>query len=799
MKDFNFKIQRFANVIHGNSDQNKITNSDNNTQIYGLAGNDTLESTNKKNFILIGGSGNDVLSITGGNGTLNGGAGADSFYLNYSASNTLSAVIEDIDPDLDKIFINYNGSGTPKINYGTVGKDIVLTDDEGYLNVTLKGYREANDYFDGNANENVWEIFKLVNQERENQGLNQLTLSQGLMDATAIRAVEIKTVYGHTRPDGTSFSTAVQKPYVGLGENCYSSPKTPEAAMEGWMNSTGHRANILLSDYTKIGVGYHYDSNSTWKYHWVQIFAFYYNNYETLTESQLLNTKINLSVNNVKKSDSTLGKIATVKFTTLSGTSGNDLLINGKWYGEIGEKNISISGGAGNDTISSSGSNSVLDGGNGADLIYNGYYYYDNGWEGFLESSYNNDYDDENGSSKVTISGGKGDDEIYNLGQKTIYKYNSGDGNDTVYGYGNNDTIQIFDGNYTKSVSGNNVILKVGSGSITLVDAKDKTLHIKNITFPTGISLKNSVLTAEKNFTGNKINLNDYPNATAADASALSQAVSIKGSSAADSIKGGKNADTLNGGKGKDSIFGGSGNDKIYGEDGNDLLHGDSGKDTLYGGAGNDIFYGGSGNDVLYGDAGSDNLHGGKGNDILYGGDGNDTLKGEDGKDTLYGGAGADKLYGGSGNDKLYGDAGNDTLYGGSGNDTLTGGGGKDVFVYEGGNDIITDYTTGDKIKLSSGKISKKTYKGKDIIFKTGNGTLTVKNGKGKKISVTDSNNKIKTYSKTADLFDDDNFISDDTSLDSITEQKISVTQIQTQNHNNLAQESTFLTYGQDK
>ena len=92
--------------------------------------------------------------------------------MSYSASATLSAVIEDIAPAKDKLVINYNGAdGTPQINDSTVGKDIILTDDKGYLKVTLKGYREVNDYYDGEANENIWEVLKIVNQERENQGL----------------------------------------------------------------------------------------------------------------------------------------------------------------------------------------------------------------------------------------------------------------------------------------------------------------------------------------------------------------------------------------------------------------------------------------------------------------------------------------------------------------------------------------------------------------------------------------------------------------------------------------------------
>ena len=171
--------------------------------------------------------------------------------------------------------------------------------------------------------------------------------------------------------------------------------------------------------------------------------------------------------------------------------------------------------------------------------------------------------------------------------------------------------------------------------------------------------------------------------------------------------------------------------------------------------------------------------------DSIKGGSGADTLTGGTKADTIYGGTGNDKIYGGTGADKLFGDAGNDTLYGGTGNDTLTGGAGKDVFVYGSGDgkDVIADYTASqDKIKISSGKISGTSYSGSNVIFTVGSGSLTVKNGKNKKITIVDAAGKTstKTYNGTAvygtsALMVDDNFISNDTRLDEITEAKFAV------------------------
>ena len=98
-------------------------------------------------------------------------------------------------------------------------------------------------------------------------------------------------------------------------------------------------------------------------------------------------------------------------------------------------------------------------------------------------------------------------------------------------------------------------------------------------------------------------------------------------------------------------------------------------------------------------------------------------------------------IRGGSGNDSLIGGAGKDSLYGGKGNDTLTGGNGNDLFICNAGNDVITDYATGDKISLGAA-ITKATVSGSNVVFTTGNGTLTVQKAKGKTLSLIDSKGK---------------------------------------------------------
>ena len=170
----------------------------------------------------------------------------------------------------------------------------------------------------------------------------------------------------------------------------------------------------------------------------------------------------------------------------------------------------------------------------------------------------------------------------------------------------------------------------------------------------------------------------------------------------------------------------------------------------------------------------------------------------------IFGGKGADSILGGVGNDTINGNAGNDKLFGGDGNDEINGGAGNDVFIYESGNDLITDYAAKqDKIKFNV-EITNTTVSDGNVIFETANGNLTVKDSAGVEITYIDSKNKTMkdTYSdlsaKTFDLLEDNNFVTDEFELDSITEEKFEVQNIEIQNYN-LAQDETILTYSKDK
>lgn len=119
------------------------------------------------------------------------------------------------------------------------------------------------------------QVVKLVNEERMKAGLSALSMEEDISSAALIRSKEIETSFSHTRPDGRTFSTVLTDngiKYKGSGENIAWGQSTPEEVVTAWMNSSGHRANILNAKFTKIGVG-HYQNTSGRNY-WTQLFTY---------------------------------------------------------------------------------------------------------------------------------------------------------------------------------------------------------------------------------------------------------------------------------------------------------------------------------------------------------------------------------------------------------------------------------------------------------------------------------------------------------------------------------------------
>ncbi len=132
-----------------------------------------------------------------------------------------------------------------------------------------------------NPPEEQWkrEVLTLVNKVRVKNNLNMLTWGETCEDAAELRADETKQLYSHTRPDGSEWSTACPAPASGGvgGENLAmgNAAVSPSSVVALWLGSESHRANILNPDYTKLAVGFDFDSQSSYRTYWSQFFSTY--------------------------------------------------------------------------------------------------------------------------------------------------------------------------------------------------------------------------------------------------------------------------------------------------------------------------------------------------------------------------------------------------------------------------------------------------------------------------------------------------------------------------------------------
>lgn len=123
--------------------------------------------------------------------------------------------------------------------------------------------------------ENAYQVLAIMNQIRAENGLSTLTTTQELMNTAQMRAEEIIVSFNHNRPDGSSCFTAYAQngvSYRTAGENIAAGQNNPQFVMDCWMNSPGHRANILNPAYNHVGIGCCY-SSGYYGIYWAQNFT----------------------------------------------------------------------------------------------------------------------------------------------------------------------------------------------------------------------------------------------------------------------------------------------------------------------------------------------------------------------------------------------------------------------------------------------------------------------------------------------------------------------------------------------
>jgi len=142
--------------------------------------------------------------------------------------------------------------------------------------VTMTRINDKNDFTPNNSFLAFQkEVLDLVNKERAKAGVSQLSLDDKLSNVATIKSQDMidKNYFDHTSPTyGSPYEMMKQFgiSYTIAGENIAAGQSTPQQVMNDWMNSSGHRGNILNSSYTKLGVGIAKDANG--KLYWTQMF-----------------------------------------------------------------------------------------------------------------------------------------------------------------------------------------------------------------------------------------------------------------------------------------------------------------------------------------------------------------------------------------------------------------------------------------------------------------------------------------------------------------------------------------------
>lgn len=116
------------------------------------------------------------------------------------------------------------------------------------------------------------DVVRLVNVERAKNGLSALTENWELSRVARYKSKDMhdRGYFSHTSPTyGSPFDMMKNFgiSYRTAGENIAKGYRTPQEVVNGWMNSEGHRANILNASFRQIGVGYYADGN-----YWTQMF-----------------------------------------------------------------------------------------------------------------------------------------------------------------------------------------------------------------------------------------------------------------------------------------------------------------------------------------------------------------------------------------------------------------------------------------------------------------------------------------------------------------------------------------------
>jgi len=272
-------------------------------------------------------------------------------------------------------------------------------------------------------------VVELTNFQRSQFGLAPLVVNAQLTQAAQSHTenMAFQDFFSHTGLDNSSIGDRISATgYQATtgAENIAAGYQTPEQVVEGWMNSPGHRANILNANLQEIGVGYFFLANDTgnvnYNSYWTQVFGSPRNGVVTPAPAP---TPVNPTTPFTLGSDLNDQMTGTVGNDTIFALGGDDIARgnSGNDYvnGNLG--NDQVAGDLGNDSVRGGQGNDFVSGGEGNDFVFgdrqNDRVFGNNG-DDILYGGQNEDY----------LDGGAGNDILYgDLGSDVVI---GGTGND---------------------------------------------------------------------------------------------------------------------------------------------------------------------------------------------------------------------------------------------------------------------------------------------------------------------------------------------------------------------------------
>lgn len=165
------------------------------------------------------------------------------------------------------------------------------------------------------------EVVRSVNTYRSQNGLSSLSWNKTLTEYAMQRAAELAIYYDHIRPNGRPYNSVIGSDYITdawFGENIAFGYADSSSVMDGWMNSPGHRANILNSNYTQIGVGcFEYEGVR----YWVQLFGQSSTNTAVINSSEVKQVAVTVSTlkSHLEKSATGVGELSLISSVPANG------------------------------------------------------------------------------------------------------------------------------------------------------------------------------------------------------------------------------------------------------------------------------------------------------------------------------------------------------------------------------------------------------------------------------------------------------------------------------------------------